>query len=169
MHNKMRLLHESTPLEFDGEIAKALQTDLNLKSNEIDENTELNASNEDIQQNCRKNVYKLEGTEQKDIRTIAQAAADEWYKGSKIYNPESGHVTIFDEENTKVFHNFVRMLYKASTKAAFGMVKNPRDEITYVVGYYCYEKPETTKEKVKANVGRYCIVDYIDKDGKKAG
>ena len=97
MHNKMRLLHESTPLEFDGEIAKALQTDLNLQSNSITETTALNPSHTDIQTHCDKNVYKLVGTEQKDIKTISQAAADDWYRGSKIYNPARGQATIFDE------------------------------------------------------------------------
>jgi hypothetical protein len=164
MHNKMRLLHESTPLEFDGEVAKALQSDLNLKSNVINENTVLDLDAE-IQTNCDKNVYRLEGSDQKDITTISQSAADDWYKGSKIYNPETGHMTVFDDENTKMFENFVRMMYKASTKAAFGMVKNPKDDVAYVVGYYCYDKPVTNDvAKVKANVGRYCIVD--DGNGK---
>jgi len=48
-------------------------------------------------------VYKLEGTDQKDIKTISQSAADDWYKGSKIYSAETGHMKVFDLENTKMF------------------------------------------------------------------
>jgi hypothetical protein len=68
----------------------------------------------------------------------------------------------FDADKKKSYQKFVRMMYKATTKVSFAMVKDPKEDIIWIVGYYCYKKPKTEtgdRDDIKKNVGRYCIVD----------
>jgi hypothetical protein len=73
------------------------------------------------------------------------------------------------------------MMWKASTKAAFGMINRSDSDTVWVVGYYCYDKPTvcvrncgsgvttTSPSKVKENVGPYCVVDgYNDCYNRRA-
>lgn len=162
MHNQKRLLHESPPLEFDEGLAKKLQSALDIASATYNEKSTLNLGT-DYNNNCKKNVYKHTDATSKDIKSVAKAAAKNWYSGNTVYNYKNGDTT--DEKKLKEYQNFARMMWKSSTKVAFGMVDAKTSDTVWVVGYYCYDAPSVGTDSstrdiatVKKNVGRYCLV-----------
>jgi hypothetical protein len=161
MHNAKRLLHESPPLEFDEGLAKVLQSALDISSATYSETSTLtlSSSGTDYNSNCGKNVYKHTAATSKDIKSVAKAAAADWYSGNTVYNYKNGDTT--DEKKLKEYQNFARMMWKSSTKVAFGMVDVKGADTVWVVGYYCYDAPSvgdgnTARDiaTVKKNVGR---------------
>jgi hypothetical protein len=158
MHNQKRLLHESPPLEFDEGLAKKLQSALDIASATYDASKVLDLG-QDYNDNCGRNVYKHTDATSKDIKSVAKAAAKDWYSGNTVYNYKNGDTT--DEKKLKEYQNFARMMWKSSTKVAFGMVDVKGADTVWVVGYYCYDAPSvgdgnTARDiaTVKKNVGR---------------
>jgi hypothetical protein len=113
-------------------------------------------------QHCDKNVYKHDGAVTKDIKAVSKAAAADWYSGNTVYDYKTGDMAKFDAKSQKLYENFARMIWKSSTKAAFGMTSHPGSDTVWVVGYYCYDKPVVSGSgrsiaTVLKNVGRYCF------------
>jgi hypothetical protein len=96
------------------------------------------------------------------MKSVAQAAAQNWYSGNQYYDYANG-----DTNNIKKlaeYRSFARMIWSSSTKVAFGMVDDPLKEIIWVVGYYCFDAPQvdalvTDITVIKAHVGKYCMVN----------
>jgi len=145
------------------------------------------ADGTDYEANCDKNVYKHTPATSKDIKTVSEAAAAEWYRGNTAYDDKTGDMAKFDEKSKVLYENFARMMWKASTKAAFGMINPPGSDTVWVVGYYCYDKPVVTADgndgkgevnakdrgervaNVRKNVGRSCFIDdYNDCYNRRA-
>ena len=82
-------------------------------------------------------------------------------------------MTKFDKTSGGLYEQFARMLWKSSTKTAFGMIDRAGSDTVWVVGYYCYDKPvvadhyvtvgstckliQKDTKTVAANVGRDCF------------
>lgn len=163
LHNAKRLLHESPPLVFDVDLAKKLQAQLNSKSATFSETTLLSVGTA-FTANCAKNIYKHDGSVTKDIKTVSKKATDDWYLGNKVYDYKTGDMAAFDAKSRKLYENFTRMMWKSSTKVAFGMVNPPGSDTVWVVGYYCYDQPVVSGvlrsiDTVRKNVGRYCFTN----------
>ena len=151
-------------------LAKKLQAALDLNSASFATTTVLDLTIKGLADpnyaaNCGRNVYKhsTEGTT-KDIKSVADAAAKNWYSGNTVYNYQSGDTN--DEKKLTEYQNFARMIWKSAHKVAFGMVDVKGADTIWVVGYYCFDKPAVGDggasraiADVKKNVGRYCIVD----------
>lgn len=172
MHNQKRLLHESPPLQFDDALASELQQEMNKVANTFDPavptTTALGGIAAGYRANCAKSIYKHEDASLgKDIKTLSKAAVDYWYSGNTVYDYATGDRTKYDQDSTKLYANFARMLWKASSKVAFGMIDQTDEERVWVVAYYCYDKAAvpgvtagaTSYETVKDNVGRVCVTD----------
>lgn len=115
-------------------------------------------------QHCDKNVYKHADATSKDIKAVSKAAAADWYSGNTVYDYKTGDMAKFDAKSQKLYENFTRMMWKSSTKVAFGMINQPGSDTVWVVGYYCYDKPVVSGgtrviATVLKNVGRYCFTD----------
>lgn len=113
---------------------------------------------------CGKNVYKHHGAATKDIKAVSAAAAKDWYSGNAVYDYKTGDMAAFDAKSRKLYENFARMMWKSSTKVAFGMINQSGSDTVWVVGYYCYDKPVVSGSSrsiatVRKNVGRYCFID----------
>jgi hypothetical protein len=94
MHNQKRLLHESPPLEFDEGLAKKLQSALDIASADFAESTVLeNLGTEYGEKHCGRNVYKHTDPTKKDIKSVAEAASEDWYSGNTVYNYMNGDTT----------------------------------------------------------------------------
>jgi len=155
LHNQKRLLHESPPLEFDEDLAKKLQAALDRDSVDfykddfdpknwkaLDEQKPAGVSGEKYGKTCGKNVYKHERATSQDINSVSKAAAERWYSGHADYDYKTGDRDKFDEASTKRYQDFARMMWRSSTKVAFGMINRPGTDTVWVVGYYCYDKPD---------------------------
>lgn len=134
----MRLLHGTSPLELDRDLAKELQAKLDVASVTFKEDDELPLE-EEFTTNCASNVFLYEDSIAKDMQSTAQDTAAYWYKGNEYYNYATGDTTDEKPKPLKAYMNFVRMMWKASTKAAFAMVAAKETDARWVVGYYCYE------------------------------
>jgi hypothetical protein len=49
-------------------------------------------------------------------------------------------MTKYDKASKTLYENFARMLWKSTSKAAFGMIDQTATETVWVVAYYCYDK-----------------------------
>jgi len=118
----------------------------------------------DYNTHCGKNVYKHADATSKDIKAVSKAAAANWYSGNTVYDYKTGDMAKFAAASEKPYENFTRMMWKSSTKVAFGMINAPGSDTVWVVGYYCYDKPAVEaatrlSATVLKNVGRYCFTD----------
>jgi hypothetical protein len=118
----------------------------------------------DYDTKCASNVYKHEDATSTDIKVISKAAAADWYSGKAAYDFTTGDMAKFDAKSQKLYENFVRMMWKSSTKVAFGMISQPTNNRVWVVGYYCYDKPDVSAAArgtatVRENVQKYCFKD----------
>jgi len=168
IHNKNRLLHESPPLRHDNILAFRLQKDMDLKSTTFKKDTVISlGTGPDYSTVCAKNVYEYDSSgKNKDMTSVAEAASGNWYSGNVYYDYTNGDTN--DIKKLKEFQNFARMIWASSTIAAFGLVNDVPNEIIWVVGYYCYDKPTiddhlTDIKDVKKNVGQLCMVDGYNK------
>lgn len=164
LHNKHRLLHESPPLRYDDVLASRLQKELNINSSGFKEATELDLGTAPkYADNCRRNVYKYDSSDKnKDMKSLADATAADWYSGSQYYDYEKGDTSKVGK--LKEYQKFARMIWAASTTAAFGLVHDKAKENIWVVGYYCYAAPMVDDHlldisEIKKNVGQLCMVD----------
>jgi hypothetical protein len=115
---------------------------------------------------CDKNVFELENAAEtaKDIGVVSKAAADNWYSGHVDHDYKLGAMAVFVATREEAYENFTRMMWKSSTKVAFGMINQAKTDTVWVVGYYCHDKPVVSggagpKEEVRKNVGRQCVTD----------
>lgn len=124
LHNDVRLLHESPPLQYDEDLAKKLQAELNKKSVTFTESTPLDlGAAYEIDTKCGRNVFEYTDATSTDIKAVSKAAAANWASGDTVYDYKTGDMAKFDAKSQKLYENFTRMLWASSTKAAFGMIK----------------------------------------------
>jgi len=118
---------------------------------------------------CDSSMYVHPDGSTSDVNALAAAAAAHWYGGNSVYDYKTGDMTEFTAAAKQKYENFGRMLWKASTKAAFGMIESTDGETKRVVAYYCADRPVVrdltnppavrTPKEVLENVGRLCKKD----------
>jgi hypothetical protein len=97
LHNDKRLLHESPPLQYDGDLAKKLQSELDKKSVGFTASTVLDLGDSyKIETLCGRNVFEHKDTTSTDIKAVSKAAAADWYSGNTVYDYKTGDMVKFD-------------------------------------------------------------------------
>lgn len=157
LHNEKRVEHkDNTLLELDTDAAKKIQELLNAKSDEDMAKTpfvlaESSARGDEKWAKCVENIF--EATDKTDPET--KKATETWYAGNANYDFDTGApntAALADDALKKKAHEFMRMVWKATTKVAFGI----KDKV--VVAWYCEEAASVIDSNLaKTNIPGNCI------------
>jgi len=157
-HNDYRMMHDTKPLKWDKNLAIALQKQMDAPDDFDGNAITVHA---DYLADCTQNIYEEKEDTTKIIELItSNSSTDNWYKGMSQFNFESGESKApKDVKLNNQYKNFSRMMWKKTTKVAFGIREN------FVIAWYCNDKIPAPEEKhesyklYKKNVGKLCDVD----------
>ena len=108
---------------------------------------------------CGENKFVQTDLTKLSALVLTNIATDTWYNGKDEYNFATGSPKApGDAEKSAKSNAFARVVWKATTKVAFGVQDN------YVIAWYCEVAAETTNVALsKLNVGQVCYLHGYNK------
>jgi hypothetical protein len=144
-HNEKRLLHpDHPPLELYDEAAQAIQAEMDKPGFAGSMPAESARADEFL--DCAESIYEETSTDPTVLAAVSttNVATETWYtEGAAVIDYNTGGPKTSPTDQDKV-DAFLRMIWKTTTKVAFGV----KDK--WVVAWYCDVKPVTAKKSTKA-------------------